>query len=133
MARIALTLFAAALSAALTLAASNPAQAAGDPVMGGRLFLQCRACHTVGPAENSGVGPNLNGVVGAKAASRAGYSYSPAMAKSGLVWTPATLDTFLTKPSALVPGTKMPFAGVASPKSREDLIAYLATLQGAQR
>jgi cytochrome c len=133
MARIALTLCAGALSAALSLAAPNPARAAGDPAMGGRLFLQCRACHTVGPADNSGVGPNLNGVVGAKAASRAGYSYSPALAKSGLVWNPATLDAFLTKPSALVPGTKMPFAGVASAQARADLIAYLATLTGAKR
>ncbi len=133
MANIALTLIAGAMSGALLLAAPNPARAAGDPVMGGRLFLQCRACHTVGPAEMSGVGPNLNGVVGAKAASRAGYSYSPALAKSGIVWNADTLDAFLTKPSALVPGTKMPFAGVASPIWRADLIAYLATLTGAKR
>lgn len=119
--------------ALVVLAMPQIASAAGDAAMGGRLFLQCRACHTVGAAEKSGLGPNLNGVFGAKAGAKPGYQYSPAMTKSGLVWTANTLDGFLTRPMTAVPGTKMAFAGVANPKARADLIAYLATLKPAVR
>ena len=108
----------------------QPAVAAGDPVFGGKLFIQCRACHTVGAAERNGIGPNLNGIVGRKAGTRDGYVYSPAMAKAGIVWTPANLDRFLAKPSAVVPGTKMAFAGVAAQKGRDDLVAYLTMQRG---
>ena len=103
--------------------------AAPDPVRGGRLFLQCRACHTVAPGAPHAVGPNLVGIVGVKAGTRAGYSYSPALAASKTVWTAATLDPFLKRPSQAVPGTKMAFAGVADASVRADLIAYLATLK----
>lgn len=118
---------------ALALAAPAAAAPAGNAAIGSKLYLQCRACHTVGPAEASGVGPNLSGVVGAKAGVKPGYSFSPAMKKSGIVWTAATLDAFLKRPTAVVPGTKMAFAGVAAPKARQDLIAYLATLKPARR
>jgi cytochrome c2 len=113
--------------------APSAAHAGGDPVAGSKQFLQCRACHTVGPTDRNGVGPNLNGVVGAKIASRAGYTYSPAMKAKGGEWTAPMLDAFLTRPMAAVPGTKMAFGGVANPKSRADLIAYLITLKGAKR
>jgi cytochrome c len=105
------------------------ASAAGDAALGGKMFLQCRACHTIAAADRNGIGPNLNSIVGAKAASRSGFTYSPALVKAGIVWTPDKLDAFLTRPSALVPGTKMAFAGIANPKSRADMIAYLATLK----
>lgn len=114
-------------------AASAPALAAGDAAMGAKLFLQCRACHTQAAGDRNGVGPNLNGIVGAKAAQREGFVYSAPMAASGLVWTPANLDKFLTRPGALVPGTKMIFGGIAAQKARDDVIAYLGTLQASKR
>jgi cytochrome c len=124
-----------ALASLTTQAAAAPASAAdvGDAAIGSKLFLQCRACHTVTPGEPNGVGPNLNGVVGAKAGGRPGYVYSTAMQKSGLVWDTATLDAFLKRPTSVVPGTKMTFAGVAAPKARLDLIAYLATLKAGRK
>lgn len=97
---------------------------------GGKLFLQCRACHTVAPGGAHTVGPNLAGVFGARAASRPGYRYSPSLAQSGVVWNAATLDAFLKRPSQAVPGNKMAFAGVADARSRSDLVGYLATLKG---
>lgn len=115
---------------ALPVAAAPQAAPAGDAAAGGRAFVQCRACHNVGAKEGDSIGPNLAGVVDAKAGSRHGYAYSPAMAKSGLTWNAATLDRFLTRPGAVVPGTRMAFAGVAAPKTRADLIAYLTTLKG---
>jgi cytochrome c len=111
------------------MAGQAPATAAPNPVRGGKLFLQCAACHTVAPGGANTVGPNLSGIFGAKAASRAGYSYSPALMKSALVWDAANLDGFIKRPSQKVPGTKMAFGGVADPTARADLIAYLATLK----
>jgi cytochrome c len=115
------------------LALSQPARAAGDAAMGQKLFLQCRACHTIDTAGTNAVGPNLRGVVGSKAAAKSDYPYSPAMIQSGIVWTPVNLDIFLTRPSAMVPGTKMAFAGVPAKAMRDDVIAYLATLTGPRR
>jgi cytochrome c len=121
--------------AVLAVLNATPASAAepGDAARGARLFLQCRACHTVGQGEPSGVGPNLWGVVGAKAGTRSGYKYSPALSASGVVWTRETLDPWLTQPTALVPGALMAFQGVHQAKSREDLIAYLYTLGANSR
>ncbi|RME97416.1 MAG: MFS transporter, partial [Alphaproteobacteria bacterium] len=65
---------------------------------------------------------------GAAAGSREGYNYSKAMkeaGKSGLVWTPETLDRYIRKPKEVVPGTKMPFPGLKDDAQRLDLIAYL--------
>ncbi len=112
---------------ALVLAAAGArAQTPGGVAAGEAIFQdRCTLCH--GPA-GGGQGPSLEGVVGRKAGALAGFSYSPALAVSGLTWTPATLDTFLAGPSALVPGTAMR-AVVADPAERRDLIAYLASLR----
>jgi len=120
-------------AAVAAIAAPQIAHAAGDPVVGGKMFIQCRACHTINAGDRNGVGPNLNGVVGRKAGTRAGYSYSPAMTASGVAWTAVTLDAFLARPSAKVPGTKMAFAGVAAKKTRDDIIAYLASVPAPKR
>ena len=116
--------------AGLTIALPCAAQDAGDPVRGASLFLQCRACHSVVRGAPSGVGPNLWGVVGAKAGLRAGFAYSSSLRQTGITWEPTTLDRWLTQPTAVAPGTTMAFQGVASPRSRSDIIAYLTTLGG---
>ncbi|MDR3497980.1 MAG: cytochrome c family protein [Parvibaculum sp.] len=112
---------------AFAVFAAGPAGAfdKGDAARGKALYAQCRSCHM--PQANS-VGPKHCGVVGRKAATVAGYTYSPAMRKSGLTWTPDTLDRFLTAPARTVPGNFMPFAGLSKPQERADIIAYLATL-----
>ena len=107
------------------LAMAGPALAAGDPVAGKAVYAQCAACHTL-DGETSPLGPSLKGVVGRKAAALDSYVYSPPMRRATVTWTPETLDAFLVDPQAVVPGTKMPFAGLAAAKDREDLIAYLA-------
>lgn len=121
--RILTLAFALALSAPLPLSAQ--ADTTGDAAHGKSLYTQCRACHM--PAQNS-IGPKHCGVVGRVAASLPDYSYSPAMKKSGLTWTPDELDRFLDHPSATVPGNYMPFAGIHDPQDRADIIAYLASL-----
>ncbi|OJY69614.1 MAG: hypothetical protein BGP16_07585 [Sphingobium sp. 66-54] len=100
----------------------------GDAANGAKLFAQCKICHSVEPGKN-GLGPSLHDVVGRKAGTEAGFTYSPAMKNSGLTWTDAELSDYLRAPMKLVPGTKMAFAGIASDKDRADVIAYLDTLK----
>ena len=91
--------------------------------------LGCVACHTYTKGGRAGIGPNMWDVVGADIGKHMeGYQYSAALSKKGGKWTYAELDEWLTKPAAFAPGTKMTFAGVANPKQRADLIAYLRTL-----
>lgn len=118
----------AGLMAMPLLAAPARAQApAADPAARGRvLFLQCRACHGLAAGEPHKVGPTLHGIMGAKAATRPGFAnYSAALKASGLTWTDAELDRFLTAPGRAVPGTTMAFAGLSRPADREAVIAYL--------
>ncbi len=119
---------AAALFAAATpaLAQAKPAKLPkGDAAKGMALFAQCKVCHSLEAGKN-GVGPSLKGIVGTKAADVAGYTFSNAMKKSGITWTPQALSDYLTAPMKMVPGTKMPFAGMPKPQDRADVIAYLA-------
>lgn len=92
-------------------------------------FAQCVACHRVEVDAPAGIGPHLVGVVGAPAASRGDFKYSPALSNSGVVWDEATLDAFLANPQKVVPGTMMAFGGVANEEQRKEIIDYLATLK----
>jgi cytochrome c len=109
----------------LALAAASPALAAADVENGKAVYAQCAACHSFDPAQAL-MGPHLKALIGRKAGSVEDYVYSPPMRRSSVVWTAETLDAFLVDPQAVVPGTKMPFAGLPTDKDRADLIAYLA-------
>lgn len=126
MKRIFLILSAIAMA---TVSFSTASFADGDAVKGKKVFKKCKACHSVNDGGKNLVGPNLFGIVGAKAAQKTGYKYSKAMIASGLTWDEATLNTYLTKPKALVKKTKMTFAGLKKDKQRANVIAYLKTLQ----
>ena len=97
------------------------AHAAGDATHGAQVYKTCGICHSF---EKNGAGPKHAGVFGRTAGTVADYKYSPALAKSGIVWSDATLDKWLTDPQALVPGSKMFFA-VDDAKDRADVIEYL--------
>ncbi len=107
--------------AALALAASH-AFGVPDLKKGEEVYSRCLACHAL---ESDRVGPRHCGVVGRHAGSIAGFDYSKAMKKSGLVWNAKTLDRFIADPPKTVPGTTMTYAGVKDAKERADLIAYL--------
>ncbi len=112
----------------LTLPAGALAQTAGDPAKGEQTFKTCHICHNIGPNAKIKVGPPLNGVIGRKWASWPGYAYSSGLQDGkakGNVWNETTLDKWLQGPRALVPGTKMIFAGLKSPQQRANVIAYL--------
>ncbi|CAM4234635.1 Cytochrome c, class I [Novosphingobium lubricantis] len=101
------------------------APAKGDPVLGKKVFMRCVACHAVTAKSGFKMGPHLEGVIGRKSGSVATFKYSAAMKKANLKWDEATLDKWLTKPSAVVPGTSMAFAGVPNAEERAAVIAYL--------
>ena len=106
------------------LMGAGAARADGDAARGEKRFEECATCHTVERGVNN-VGPSLNGLIGRKAGEIADFRYSPALKKSGLTWTPQTLDTFIADPQKEVPGNRMPFAGMPDAGDRADLIAYL--------
>lgn len=108
------------------LADLGPAYASADLANGQAKFAFCQACHTIAAGGPNITGPNLHGVFGRKAGSLEGYSYSDGLKAAGWTWDAAHLDKWLTNPKADVPGTKMTFVGIANPKDRTDLIAYLA-------
>ena len=122
-------LAALALAAASVCIATSGALAAGDAASGANLFKRCMVCHTADKGGPNRVGPNLFGVVGRKAGSLASYSYSRAMAASGIIWSEANLAPYLTSPSTVVPGTKMTFAGLSQPQQAQDVATYLGTLK----
>ncbi|MCC2978331.1 c-type cytochrome [Sphingomonas sp. PL-96] len=115
----------AALLAAFAITIAVPAAAQSGSAEGAALFKRrCSSCHADRPGQRSAMGPNLHGVVGEKAA-RTAYPYSPALKKSSLRWDAATLDRWLTRPGAVVPGTRM-FTTVPSAEERQKIIAYLS-------
>ena len=97
----------------------------GDPARGEARFQECAACHRLDVGSN-GLGPSLHGIFDRKAGELSDFRYSPALKRSGIVWSPQTLESYLTDPQALVPGNRMPYAGMKDPSDRADLIAYLS-------
>jgi len=124
------------LGAVMLAAVAAPASAAGDAEKGKAVFAaNCGICHQVGPGAQNLVGPELNGIVGRKAASIAGYvTYSAGMKKlgdEGFVWTDAHIDQWIADPKAMLPDSVMAlaFPGLKDADQRADVIAYLKTQQ----
>ena len=97
----------------------------GDLDRGRKLYLQCRACHSLKENEPHKIGPNLFKIIGSTAGTMKGYNYSDALSKSEIVWTKENLDLWLEKPYEILPGNKMVFSGMRKQEDRNDLIAYV--------
>ena len=113
--------------AATVLLVGSPALAAGNAAKGAQIFQRCTLCHNAEKDGGNGLGPDLFGVVGRKAALLPNFAYSPALKKSGIVWTDNKLRAWVSGPSRMVPGTRMTFAGLLDKRQIDDLIAYLHT------
>lgn len=102
---------------------------AGDAAKGEKVFKKCKSCHLVDKEKNK-TGPHLVGLIGREAGSVASFKkYSKAMKGSGIVWNAETLDGYLENPKKYLKGTKMAFAGLKKEKDRQNIIAYLESLQ----
>ncbi len=126
----------AALAATGLLVATVGAAWAQDATKGQSVFNQCKACHAL---DHALVGPPLAGVVGRKAGSVDGYSYSEltkAAGAAGLVWDDTTIVDYLKGPTAYLKkyvadkgatangSSKMAFA-LADEEKRKNVVAYL--------
>lgn len=127
------------LLAGLAILIAGPAGAAEpdrapDLINGRILFARCGICHALTAEKSKGKkGLTLAGLFGRKAGTVPGFKYSKAMRAKGVVWNEATLDIYLTKPKAYVPGTKMVYSGLRRKSDRADLIAYLRKALGPAR
>ena len=117
---------------ALTIGAAS----AQDATKGKSVFNQCKACHAL---DHALVGPPLAGVVGRKAGSVDGYSYSALMkgaAETGFSWDEAKLVDYLKNPTEYLKkvaadggktasgSSKMSFM-LANEDARKNVVAYL--------
>jgi cytochrome c len=94
----------------------------GDAARGKVVFeKRCTGCHAMDADRE---GPKLAGVYGRKAGSVAGFDYSAGLKNSGLTWTDATLERWLSDPDMVVKDNNMSI-GVPKADERRDLIAYL--------
>ena len=103
---------------------------AGDAKAGQALYkAKCGMCHGDTAKSPAGLGPRLFGVAGRKAGTLPGYTYSPAMVASGLVWKADKLKLYLANPQGVVRGNKMPMAPITAAADRDNIVAYLVTLR----
>jgi cytochrome c len=98
-----------------------------DAAGGKAISARCEQCHDISKGGPNKIGPELWGIVGRQRAEEAGFSYSSAMSSDHNVWTFDKLFRYLKSPQAVVPGTKMNFAGLRSADDRINLIAFLRT------
>jgi len=111
---------------AIFLCLAAPAFAEGDAVAGKAVFKKCAPCHSTEKVNR--VGPTLSGIIGRPVATIEDYNYSPAMrafGEDGKVWSEAQIAEYLLSPKAMVPGTRMTFAGLRKIEDIANLIAYL--------
>ncbi len=94
-------------------------------------FALCRSCHTITPGGNL-TGPSLYGMMGHRAGAIEGFNYSEGLRSAGFTWDPARMDAWITNPRAVIPDTKMTFAGISNAEDRRDVIAYIM-VEGAPR
>lgn len=121
------------LAGLLSLTLVHAAMAADcvpDQGHGAQVFAnECAVCHSVTKNATGMMGPNLAGVVGRKSGSLAGFNYSQAMRNKDINWQIETLEQFITQPQAFVPGTYMPYMGLASADDRQAVGCYLKEQQ----
>ncbi len=113
---------------AIAMIALTPVAAhAADAEAGKAVFGKCKACHQVGAAAKNAVGPTLTGIIGRKAGTVEGFTYSEAMKNSGLTWDEATFKEYMADPKKKVPGNKMVFMGIKDAADLDNLTEYLKT------
>jgi cytochrome c len=98
------------------------AAAAQDVAKGEIVFHQCMICHSIGGNAQNKIGPELDG---RHSGTVLNYNYSDANKNSRIVWNETTFTQYIVDPRAMIPGTKMPFAGIKDPQQVNDLWAYI--------
>jgi len=114
------------LLAGIMALASAGLASAQDAAGGQQSFMRwCLPCHDAGDAAKIKLGPPLNGLIGRKAGTWEGYSYSDNVKNSGINWNEAQFKEYVENPQVKIPGTRMAFVGLKDAKDRNDVWAYL--------
>lgn len=113
------------VAAAMSIGVGVGTASAQDAASGANVFHQCQVCHSIGPGAQNKIGPELNGLDGRHSGTAANFNYSDANKNSGIVWNETTFKQYIANPRAMIPGTKMPFAGLKDPQQINDLWAYI--------
>ena len=99
---------------------------AANPSHGQEVFKTiCAVCHVAvrDPSRAdlaTRIGPNLWGVIGRKAGTYKGYTYSYAMRASGILWTDQQLGRYIAAPQQTVPNVRMNFPGLKNPNDIQE-------------
>jgi cytochrome c len=110
--------------------AAVAADCAAQQPRGAELFAnECGVCHAVTKGTTGMMGPNLAGVVGRKSGSLEGFNYSQAMRNKNIDWQAENIAQLITQPQAYVPGTYMPYMGMASADDRQAVVCFLKEQQ----
>lgn len=107
----------AALAGMVSTARAEPDAAHGKN-------LDTARCATCGSLEHNGVGPSHKELIGRRAGTAQGYSYSSALKNSDVVWNAASLPKWLIEPEQLIPGQKM-FISIPDAQERADIVSWL--------
>ena len=99
---------------------ASESEAAGRQVFEKR----CTGCHAL---ERNFKGPRLGDVLGRKAGSAPGYTYSAALRAANFTWDEARLNQWLTDPDSVVDDNNMDFH-LPSAEERMAVIAFLKLL-----
>ena len=88
---------------------------------------RCRSCHA-DDASLKSYGPSLVGVVGRKAGSVDGFTYSDTLKSSGLVWTVESLRAWMANNTGIMPGTRMRHVGITDTSEQDFILEYLRSI-----
>ena len=86
---------------------------------------RCSACHSLANGGTDMAGPNLFGMFGRPAGTKAGFKFSPAAEKAGFVWAPDRVAAYIANPAAFLNGTQMLLPEPVPESDRVALISFL--------
>jgi len=87
---------------------------------------KCKVCHSLEAGKN-GIGPSLAGIMGRTAGTREGFTRYNGLIGSDIVWTPITMDAWLTNPKKFIGKKSSMMAKVRKATERAAIIEYLKT------
>ncbi|WP_039011444.1 c-type cytochrome [Pseudomonas brassicacearum] len=102
------------------------AECATDEGRGAQLFaFECSACHSLTKDVKGMMGPSLAGVIGRKSGALTDFNYSQAMLLKDVTWQIESIAQLIEQPQAFVPGTFMPYAGMAVAQDRQAVACFI--------